>query len=478
MPKGNPQPVLNHGSELESVNRMFDRAVEHVDLPTGLAEQIKDCNAVYQFSFPVGFEDGYRMFEGWCAVHSEHRLPAKGGIRYSEDVDQQEIEALAALMTYKCAIVNIPFGGSKSGLRIQRHRYSTHELERITRRCARHLANRGFLSPSQNVPAPDMGTSEREMGWLADTYRTLYPQDINAIASVTGKPIAQGGIPGRAEATGRGVQYGLREFFRHKEDVKKTGLKGGLKGKRMVIQGLGKVGYHAAKFLSEEDGVRIVGIIERDGALVSKEGLSIAKVKKHKEKTGGIEGFGKGEFVANGPSILEADCDILIPAATGCVITMKNVKRIKAPLIAEAANAPITFDADEYLRKQGTVVIPDLYLNAGGVTVSYFEWIKNISHIRFGRMERRLDELRSKQFIEAIEMTTGKSIPEGLKENLLRHGASELDLVRSGLDDTMREAYREIRDVFHAKKSVTDLRMAAYIVGIRKVARSYLELGI
>jgi glutamate dehydrogenase (NAD(P)+) len=478
MPKRRPSPVAVQGSELDSVNRIFDSAVKHVDIPPGLAEQIKGCDAVFQFTFPVGFKDGYRIFEGWSAIHSEHRLPAKGGIRFSHDVDQQEIEALAALMTYKCAIVNIPFGGSKSGLRIERHLYGRHELERITRRCARQLAKRGFLSPSENVPAPDMGTSEREMGWIADTYRTLYPQNINAIACVTGKPLQQGGIPGRAEATGRGVQYGLQEFFRHREDVKRAGLKGHLKGKRVIVQGLGKVGYHAAKFLSEEDGVKVVGIIERDGALVSEAGLSIEAIKKHKDETGGVKGFSGGDFVSNGASVLEADCDILIPAATGCVITMKNVKRVKARLIAEAANAPITYDADEVLRERGSVVIPDVYLNAGGVTVSYFEWIKNISHIRFGRMERRLDEIKSRQIVEAIEAASGSSIPKPLQEKLLSHGASELDLVRSGLDDTMRLAYGEIRDVFNSRKDITDLRMAAFVVGIGKVARSYLELGV
>jgi glutamate dehydrogenase (NAD(P)+) len=463
---------------LESVNAMFDRAIGVIDLPPGLADQIKDCNSVYQFSFPVGFENGYVMFEGWCAIHSEHRLPAKGGIRFTPTMDQQETEALAALMTYKCAIVNVPFGGSKSGLRIAPRKFQKHELERITRRFARRLVQKGFLSPSLNVPAPDMGTSAQEMAWIADVYQNLFPQDINAIACVTGKPVTQGGIAGRAEATGRGVQFGIREFFRHKQDVKKSGLTGNLAGKRIIIQGLGKVGYHAAKFLQENDDAKIIGIIERDGAILSKKGFEIDHVKKYLDERGGVRGFPEADFVENGKSVLEEDCDILIPAASGGQITSENAPRIQAPLIAEAANAPITCYADEYLARHGKVILPDIFLNAGGVTVSYFEWIKNISHIRFGRMERRLDELRGQRIVKAIESASGANIPTKLRSRLLQHGADELDLVRSGLDDTMREAYCEIRKIWRTRKGITDLRSAAFVCAIEKIAQSYLEKGI
>jgi glutamate dehydrogenase (NAD(P)+) len=464
-------------SYLDSVNLMFDRAVSKLDLHPGLAEQIKCCNAVFQFYFPVGFEAGYRIFEGWCAIHSEHRLPAKGGIRYAEDVDQEEVEALAALMTYKCAIVNVPFGGAKSGLRINPRQYKGHELERITRRFARKLAVKGFLSPSEYVPAPDMGTTAQEMAWIADTYRALKPQDINAIACVTGKPIAQGGIPGRAEATGRGVQYALREFFRHPDDVKRTGLTRGLENKRVVVQGLGKVGYPLAKFLQEEDGCQIIGIIERDGAIVSDKGVPVEALKMHKDETGGIAGFMHGEFVSNGASVLGIDCDILIPAAKGGQITAVNAPQIKARLIAEAANAPVTFEADEYLRDQGVVILPDIFVNAGGVTVSYFEWIKNISHIRFGRMERRFDEIKGHRIIDAIEAASGQNVPKHLRDHLIQ-GADELALVRSGLDDTMRLAYQEIRDIMLNRSDIADLRTAAYTDAIQKVSESYEQMGV
>ncbi len=460
----------------DGVNLMFDRAAATLDLPPGLAQQIKLTNSIYQVRFPVSFREGMKVFTGWRAVHSEHRLPAKGGIRYAPDVNQEEVEALASLMTYKCAIVNVPYGGSKGGLRIDPRKYNEGQLERITRRFAKELIAKGFISPALNVPAPDMGTSGREMAWIADVYRDQYPEDINALACVTGKPVTQGGIPGRVEATGRGVEYGLQEFFRHEEDVRGAGLEGTLEGKRIVIQGLGNVGYHAAKFLSEEDGAKITGIIERDGAILSEEGFSIEDVRFHIRENGGVKGFPGATFVADGASVLEADCDILVPAALEGQIHRGNAGKIRARLVAEAANGPVTFAGDEILRKAGKVMLPDIYLNAGGVAVSYFEWIKNISHIRFGRLGRRLEEARGKETLSAIEKLTGEEVPTRVRRKIEK-GADELDLVRSGLDDTMRLAYQEIN---HARQTsnLPDLRTAAFVVGIKKVARTYQEMGI
>ena len=461
----------------QSVDLMFDRAAATLDLPPGLADQIKANNNVYQVRFFVKFRDRYQIFTGWRATHSEHRLPVKGGIRFTPTVGQEDVEALAALMSYKCAIVDVPFGGAKGGLNINPRDYNEFELERITRRFAQELIKKQCISPSENVPAPDMGTGTREMAWIADTYRTLFPHDLNAIACVTGKPVSQGGIEGRVEATGRGVFYALQEFFRHPEDVKRAHLEGGLGGKRAIIQGLGNVGFHAAKFLSELEGVRITGIIERDGAILSDTGLDVEEVARHMRETGGVKGFGGGTFVENGAAVLEEECDILIPAALEGQITLQNAPRIKAPLIAEAANGPITSEADDYLREHGTVIIPDAYLNAGGVTVSYFEWIKNLSHIRFGRLDRRHEELRGETIIETIETMVGKSVPKELREKLST-GSNELDLVRSGLDDTMRTAYQTIREIHLSNDNVPDLRTAAFRLAIEKIATAYMEMGL
>lgn len=461
----------------ESVDRMFDRAAATLDLPTGLADQIKANNNVYQVRFFVKFRDGYRIFTGWRATHSEHRLPVKGGIRFAPSVDQDDVEALAALMSYKCAIVDVPFGGAKGGLTIDPREYNEFELERITRRFAQELIKKDYISPSENVPAPDMGTGTREMAWIADTYQTLHPHDLNAIACVTGKPVSQGGIAGRVEATGRGVFYALQEFFRNPEDVKLAGLEGSLEGKRVVVQGLGNVGFHATKFLSELEGAKITGILERDGAIVSDAGMDVEAVFQHIQETGGVKGFGGGNFTDQGLSVLEADCDILIPAALEGQITLENAPRIKAPLIAEAANGPITYEADEYLQEHGKVILPDAYLNAGGVTVSYFEWIKNLSHIRFGRLDRRHEELRGEAIIETIETMIGKTIPADLRQKL-SSGSDELDLVRSGLDDTMRTAYQNIREIYWSNDNVPDLRTAAFRMAIEKIALAYMEMGL
>ncbi len=461
----------------ESVNHMVDRALATTEFDPGVCAAIKASNSILQVTFPVKIRGQIEMFTGWRAVHSVHRLPAKGGIRYATSVDQDEIEALAALMTYKCAIVDVPFGGSKGGLYIDPLKYDRDEMEAITRRFARELARKGFLSPATNVPAPDVGTGQREMAWIQDTYKHLYPEDINYIAAVTGKPVAHGGIRGRVEATGRGVEYALREFFRHPEDVKAANLSSGLAGKRIVIQGLGNVGYHAGKFLEEEDEAKIIAIIERDGALVNDDGLNVEQVRDYITEHGGVSGFPGATYYEDGAKVLEMQCDILIPAALEGVINEHNAERINAKLIAEAANGPVTFEADEILRRRGVTILPDAYVNAGGVVVSYFEWIRNLSHIRFGRMERRFDEVRGQHIISALELMTGQMAPDWLQNEIVR-GAAELDLVRSGLDDTMRLAFQDIREVKHASDGAYDFRTAAYIIAVRKIARSYLDLGI
>ena len=461
----------------ENVDKMFDRAAATLDLPVGLAEQIRTCNAVYQVKFGVKIQGEYKIFSGWRAVHSEHRLPVKGGIRYADFANQQEVEALAALMSYKCAIVDVPYGGSKGALCLRPSDYTEEELEHITRRFTQELAKRSLISPGLNVPAPDMGTGGREMAWMADEYRQINPSDINGFGCVTGKPVEMGGIHGRTEATGRGVQYGLQEFFRHVDDVKRANMEGGLEGKTMIVQGLGNVGFHAAKFLTEEDGVKVIAIIERDGAIINDDGLDIEAVHHHRLENGGVKGFPGSDHVEDGHSVLEKECDILLPAALESQITNENADRIKTNLIAEAANGPVTYGADRILREKGVVIIPDAYLNAGGVTVSYFEWIKNLSHIRFGRMERRYEEAQSRGLVTAIEEATGKTLNDITKDKLIA-GPDEIDLVRSGLDDTMRGAYNRIRDIYLKRDKVVDLRTAAFVLAIEQIAESYKSMEL
>ena len=473
---------MNEPSFRQSVELMFNRAVSLMDLSPGLEEKIRVCNSTYTVRFGVRLRGQIFTFVGYRSNHSEHMEPVKGGIRYALSVNQDEVEALAALMTFKCALVEAPFGGSKGGLCIDPTQWEPHELEQITRRFAYELIKRDLINPSQNVPAPDMGTGEREMAWIADQYARMNTTDINAKACVTGKPLNAGGIAGRVEATGRGVQYALREFFRDKRDMEKAGMTGSLEGKRVVVQGLGNVGYHAAKFLQEEDGCKIIGIIERDGALFNEAGLNVQAVRDWIVKHGGVKGFPDAAHHAEGAAVLEAECDILIPAAMEGVINMSNADRIKAPLIIEAANGPVTAGADDILRQKGTVIIPDMYANAGGVTVSYFEWVKNLSHIRFGRMQRRQEEARHELIVKELErldhyLGDAWSMTPDFKEKYLR-GAGELELVRSGLDDTMRIAYQSMREVWHGRDDVEDLRTAAYLVSIDRIAKGYVAKGL
>ena len=460
----------------ESVDRMVDHAIEIMNLDDGIGEALKSCASVLQVSFPVEIDGKPEIFTGWRATHSEHRLPSKGGIRFAPVVDQDEVEALAALMTYKCAIVDVPFGGSKGGLVLDPTKYKRHQLEAITRRFARELIGKGFLSPAQNVPAPDMGTGPREMGWIADTYRQLFPDDINCMAAITGKPVEHGGIRGRNEATGRGIQYAVRELFRHPEEVERAGLRGGLDGKRVIVQGLGNVGYHVAHFLTTEDGARVTGVIERDGAVVNPDGLNVDAVRSHIRETGGVKDFPGATFEPDGSAVLEHDCDILIPAALEGVIHENNAPRVKANLIVEGANGPVTYEADSILQDRGIPVMPDAYCNAGGVTVSYFEWLRNLNHVRFGRVEKRFHEARGNQIIRAIEEATDTTVPASLRSQIAK-GADEFDLVRSGLDDTMRLAFQEILSARERYEGARDYRMAAFIVAIEKIARSYRDIG-
>lgn len=460
----------------EQVNRYFDQAAAFTDYPPGLLAQIRCCNSVYRFDFPLRRPDGsVEVIHGWRVEHSHHKLPVKGGIRYAPDVNESEVMALAALMTYKCAIVDVPYGGAKGGVKIDTAQYTVEEIERITRRYTHELHKKNFIGPGIDVPAPDYGTGEREMAWIADTYAALNPGQLEALACVTGKPISQGGVRGRKEATGRGLFYALREACQQADDMRALGLSPGLDGKRIVVQGLGNVGYHAAKFC-REGGAIIVAIAEREGAILDPRGLDEEAVWKHRRETGSILHF-PGATNLDTRAALEIECDVLIPAALEGVFTAENAPRIKARILLEGANGPTTPEADPIFRQKGMLVIPDIYANAGGVTVSYFEWVKNLSHVRFGRMSKRHEERNERAMLRAIELATGRAFTDAERAEFAR-GPDELDLVNSGLEETMVNAYHEIRETKARTPGCPDLRIAAFLNAIHKVTRSYMELGI
>lgn len=463
-------------SFFQSVERSFDKAAIFTDWDAGILEQIKQCNSVYQMRFPVKIGDNIEVIEAYRVQHSHHKTPCKGGIRFSLAVNQDEVMALAALMTYKCAIVNVPFGGSKGGIKIDPKKYSAYDLEKITRRYTAELIKKNFIGPGTDVPAPDYGTGAKEMSWILDTYVAMHPGEIDAAGCVTGKPVSQGGVRGRTEATGLGVFFGLREICNMPDLMKKLGLSTGVKDKRVCVQGLGNVGYHCAYFFKEA-GAKIVGLAEYEGAIYNYDGLDLEAVVEHRKQNGSIFDFPGATNFEKSEDALEMDCDILIPAALENVINSENAPRIKAKIIGEAANGPLTPDADEILALKGTVVVPDMYLNAGGVTVSYFEWLKNLSHVRYGRMEKRFTENMNQHILGQMEELTGKNVSSAEREFIM-HGADEVDLVRSGLEETMIMATREIMDIWNANPKIPDMRTAAYVCAINKVATSYAELGI
>ena len=464
-------------SFFQTVLAFFDEAARFTDHSPVLLQQIRSCNSVYEMNFPVKFSKGhYEIISAFRVQHSHHKVPVKGGIRFSKRVNVDEVKALAALMTYKCALVEVPFGGGKGGVMIESRKYEPDQLERITRRYTTELVKKNFIGPGVDVPAPDYGTGAREMAWIFDTYLALNPGQLDAAACVTGKPVEQGGVRGRAEATGRGVFYGIKHVTSYKEDMEKLGLSTGVEGKRVVIQGLGNAGYHCATSFFDA-GAKIVAIAEYDGAIASPAGLDPRAVHEHRAETGSILGFPGSQRLETSRAALESECDILIPAALERQITEENAPRIQAKIIAEAANGPTTSEAEQILKERGVMVVPDVYMNAGGVTVSYFEWLKNLSHVRFGRMSKRFEEASHNSILSTVERLTDRNLLPEEKAELVR-GADEIDLVNSGLEDTMINAYDNIRNVMHTTDGVDTLRVAAFVLAINRVAVSYGQLGI
>ena len=462
---------------LLDTNRYVNKALKYSELSDDLAKKIITCNSTYTVRFGVRLRGKIYTFEGWRSVHSEHMEPTKGGIRFDMDTHAEEVEALAALMSYKCAIINVPYGGSKGGLKIDPSQWESRELEKITRRFAQELIKRDLISPSMNVPAPDIGTSSKEMAWIADEYRKIHPADINGSACVTGKPPSKNGLVGREEATGRGVQYIVREFFRNPDLLKLVKLDNDLSTKSFILQGFGNVGYHLSKFLTEDDGVKLIGISEFNGGIYNEDGINVEHAKKYFTKHNSFENYPKANFIKDSSLLLKRKCDILIPAARENVITEKNAEDISANLIIEAANGPISYKGNQILNRKKTFVIPDILANGGGVAVSYFEWVKNLRHIRFGRLEKRRNQIQLNNLIEAIESMTGKTMPAKYKTNF-HDGIEEIDLIRSGLDDMMIDGFQSVKKEFIETDKITDFRTAAFKAAIEKIALSYDFIGL
>jgi glutamate dehydrogenase (NAD(P)+) len=476
----------NRKGFFEDVNRHFDRAAQHTSIEPGVLAQVRSCNAVYSVAFPVRDDDGtVRILEAYRAEHSHHRLPTKGGIRYSLEVSQDDVMGLAALMTYKCALVDVPFGGAKGGVCVDPNAHSDAFLERVTRRYASELIEKRFIGPDVDVPAPDVGTGEREMSWIYDTYKHLGEDKLNALASVTGKAVSLHGIPGRVQATGVGVAMALEQFLSVPEDAKALGLAPGLGDKRVIVHGLGKVGLHAAYGVAERGAV-VTGVSVSDGALFSQDGLDPDAVLAYRRETGSLKGYPGATYLEEPNALLEQDCDILVPAALERQIVPANAPLIRAQIIAEGANAPVEAEADVLLRDAGKVVIPDIYANAGGVVVSYFEWVKNLSHISFERMTRRYQQMANErllavlQNLSAMSATNGNPSVEPLSaEGLewLSRSPDEIDFVMTALENTLARSYENIHDCWR-ERELPDLRTAAWVLAVERVGAAYAASGI
>ena len=462
-------------SFFKQVNDYVDMAAPYVTCSKDILEQIRSNNSIIHLKFPIKKDDGsVEVIEAWRSQHSNHRHPCKGGLRFAQIANEDEVKALAALMSYKCALVDVPFGGAKGAVKINTKNYSDGELERICRRLTFELKAKNFIGPGIDVPAPDYGSGEREMAWISDTYRSL-STELNSLGAVTGKPITQGGIRGRREATGKGVAFGIRELFKQEKLLKHYKLTEGIKDKTVTVQGFGNVGFHAAKFL-QEMGAKVTAISEFEGTIKNPDGLDINSLSEHRNATGSFEGFKGGEFSKDNAEVLYMEADVFVPAALESQITKDNCHKVKAKVIAEAANGPVTSKASMMLFETGVLIIPDIYLNAGGVTVSYFEWVKNIAHIRFGRMDKRLDQDSYLDIISLIGEITGKEVNKSVLEKYANQG-DEIDRVFSGLEETMVTALEELIAIQEKHAFKIDMRLASFINAINKISRAYTEGG-
>nr|AGC84406.1 glutamate dehydrogenase [Locusta migratoria] len=447
----------------------------------GILQTIRATERFLRIFFPIRRDDGtYEMIEAYCVHHSQHRLPVKGGLRYSLAISPDEVEALAMIMTFKCATVQVPFGGAKGGIRINPKCYSKLEIEKITRRYALELMKRKCLGPALYVPAPDINTGPREMSWIADTYiKSLGFDDIAALSCATGKPIDQGGINGRDGATGRGIFHALDFVIKQDEWMRFINLEPDWACKRFIIQGFGNVGKSCATSVVAA-GAKVIGIQECDHALWNEKGIDIEDLLEYMDEHDTIKGYPNAQAAEN---VTFKECDILVLAAVEKIITCKNANEIRAKIVCEGANGPITPAADKILQDRKILVLPDIFCSAGGVTVSYFEFLKNINHVSFGRLHFKYETDSYIQLMQSVELSLRRckieceiNPTEQFRKRLCE--PSEKDIVDAGLKYTIERAGIETLRTASELQLCLDVRTAAYCNAIEKIFRTYDNAGL
>lgn len=461
----------NEPSFLAMVGTFFNKAIQHTNIPPDRAELLCTPNAVLKLNLPLVRDNGsIEMIPAYRVHHKHHKLPLKGGTRLNEHVNLDEVEALATLMSLKLATVEVPYGGAKGGLRINPRNYSKGEIERLLRRYTLELSRYNFIGPGKDVLGPDVGTSEWHMDIIKDTYQSLFGfQDINPAAVVTGKSLVNGGLRGRSESTGLGVFYCVRDVLVEPQyaDLRaKHGIIEGIRGKRVAVQGFGAVGYWASRFLVEAGAV-IVGVQEFDGCVVNPQGIDIEAFKKHLTEKKTTQGYPDR---VDRNTVFDLEVDVLIPAALEKAINASNAATIRAKLIGEGGNGSTTVEADEILQANNVLIIPDILCNAGGVTCSYLEWLKNLEHKQPGRLTSKWEEMSNKMILEAIEGEfRKKNIDVELTKlgKIIFRGGSDLDLVYTGLENILSKALS--KTVEKAQEKGLSLRMAAYVNAIERI---------
>ncbi|EGR30509.1 hypothetical protein IMG5_130240 [Ichthyophthirius multifiliis] len=476
------------GSISDIVYTFMDQASKYTAISPAMMNFYKQCDNLFEVSIPFQRQDGkLEVIKGFRCQHKTHQLPTKGGLIISQNVIKQDIEAFACLNTIRSNTLHIPHGGAKGAIVLNPLDYTERELEMIIRKFTVECAKKGIIGSSIDIPGTDLGSTDREMNWIKDTYTYFYgKEDINSAACVTGKSLNQGGLSGSQESSGFCVYFTLKHMLSQDDFCQKAGIQKGLKGKTFIVEGYGSVGYWASHFL-QEAGAKLVGVVERDGEIYNSDGIDANDIQNYKVQNKGISGYPKATFQKD---VAFQKCDIFIPAFFAKSIHSENADKFNCKVIAEGANLSVTPNAEQILEKKGVQIIPDVIASSGGFLSGYFEWIKNISHKHHGSMTRKWEQKSNIQLLETIEVETGLKLKNILvnilwiykeqlkykKKNQYINILFQHDLVESGLEESYERSLNE--SINTSKKLNVNLRIATYVNALTKLNIHYSQVGM